>query len=280
MKLNPDRARGISNGVFLALFVLCYAGVFSTLVGQWTSNTMYSYGCAIPFISGYLVWRRSDELLATQQAADYVVGIPLTAAGLAMLVLGHLGAIAVVQEISLIVTMILAATGHARMAGALFNDVGPVIETAGLDRIRGYVGRAGAWPTWVHAARALGEANAAVYPRYVLTDWLAMAKRLCRVTSAGRIVADYDSQIAAPFRMPGGEAGIDMWPALDALANVPTLIVRGALSDLFSDATATEMVRRIKSAEYVAIPDAGHAPTLDEPEAIVAIDALLARIAP
>ncbi len=178
-----------------------------------------------------------------------------------------------------IVTMLLAATGHARLAGAVLNDVGPVIEAAGLDRIRGYVGRGGAYPTWVHAARGIAETNAAVFPRYNLTDWLAMAKRTYRLSSNGRIVQDYDKKIAEPFRLPGGEAGIDLWPAFDALADVPTLIVRGGLSDLLAPATVTEMTGRLRRATAVTVADVGHAPVLDESEAAAAIDALLAKIA-
>ena len=178
-----------------------------------------------------------------------------------------------------IVTMLLAATGHARLAGAVLNDVGPVIEAAGLDRIRGYVGRGGAYPTWIHAARGIAETNAAVFPHYDLTDWLAMAKRTYRLSSNGRIVQDYDKKIAEPFRLPGGEAGIDLWPAFDALADVPTLIVRGGLSDLLAPATVSDMAGRLRQATAVTVADVGHAPVLDEPEAVAAIDALLARIA-
>jgi pimeloyl-ACP methyl ester carboxylesterase len=178
-----------------------------------------------------------------------------------------------------IVTMMLAATGTAKLAGALLNDIGPVIEREGLDRIKNFVGRSVSWPTWVHAARALGEGNATVYPDYGLEDWLRMAKRLYRLTPAGRIVPDYDKNIAEPFRLPGGEAGVDLWTALDALRDVPTLIVRGALSDLFSDATAQAMVTRLTAASLVTVPDVGHAPTLDEPEAVAAINGWLAKIA-
>ena len=177
-----------------------------------------------------------------------------------------------------IVTMLLAATGHAKLAGAVLNDVGPVIEAAGLDRIKGYVGKTSSWPTWIHAARALGETNAVVYPKYKLEDWLAMAKRLYRLTRGGRIVPDYDKNIAEPFRLPGGEAGVDLWPALDAMRDVPTLIVRGAVSDVLSDATAVAMKGRLRAADYVTVAGAGHAPTLDEPDAVAAINALLARV--
>lgn len=178
-----------------------------------------------------------------------------------------------------IVTLLLAATGHARLAGVLLNDIGPVIDPEGLARIKAYVGKAASWPTWVHAARTLGETNAAIYPDYDLCDWLAMAKRLYKLTPGGRIVADYDKNIAEPFRIPGGEVGVDLWPTLDALADVPTLILRGAHSDLLSDATARMMLSKLDLAQYVTIPRVGHAPTLDEPEAIEAIDTLLARIA-
>ena len=177
-----------------------------------------------------------------------------------------------------IVTMLLAATGHARIAAALLNDVGPAIEPAGLDRIRGYVGRGGSYPTWIHAARGVADLHADVFPRYDLTDWLVMAKRLYRLSSSGWIVPDYDKKIAEPFRLPGGEAGIDLWPALDALANVPTLVVRGGRSDLLSAETANAMIARLKLASLVTVPDVGHAPVLDEVEARGAIDALLARV--
>jgi pimeloyl-ACP methyl ester carboxylesterase len=177
-----------------------------------------------------------------------------------------------------IVTMLLAATGHAKLAGVVLNDIGPVIEAGGLARIKSYVGKSVSSPTWVHAARALGESSIDIYPRYALDDWLRMAKRLYRLTAAGRIVPDYDKNIAEPFRLPGGEGGVDLWPALDALRDVPTLIVRGALSDLFSVSTADEMVARLSRATLLTVPDVGHAPTLDEPEAVAAIDALLARV--
>ncbi len=106
-----------------------------------------------------------------------------------------------------------------------------------------------------------------------------MAKRLCRLTRAGRVVFDYDMKIAEPFRLPGGEAGVDMWPALDALKPVPALLLRGDCSDLLSEASAEEMARRLPLLDRVTIAGVGHAPTLCEPESEAAIDRLLARVA-
>jgi len=164
-----------------------------------------------------------------------------------------------------IVTMLLAGLVPGRLAGALLNDVGPEIEPAGLARIRGYVGKPSTWPTWMHAARGVQEGNAAAYPDWGIEQWLAMAKRLYRVNSAGRIVLDYDMKIAEPFRLPGNEAGPDMWRALAALAGVPVLVVRGALSDILSARTAERMVATLPDATLVTVPEIGHAPMLDEP---------------
>ncbi len=175
-----------------------------------------------------------------------------------------------------IMTMIMAPTHRDRLAGVLLNDIGPTIEKAGLDRIKAYVGTGGSHQTWVHAARALAEAQAANFPDYKLEDWLAMAKRLYRHNSSGRIVLDYDMRIAEPFKMPGNEAGVDMWPVMAAFRDIPTLILRGEFSDVMSDATGQRMVREIgESAEYATIARVGHAPTLDEPQSIAAVDRLL-----
>lgn len=179
-----------------------------------------------------------------------------------------------------LLTMLLGGAGHARVAAALLNDIGPVIEPAGLDRIRGYVGRQSSWPTWLHAARAVAVNNADVYPDYELDQWIAMAKQLCRLTEKGRIVYDYDMKIAEPFRLPGGEAGVDLWPAFESLRGVPVTLVRGERSDILSDAVAREMEKRHPGLDYVEIPRVGHAPTLMEPRAIAAIDRLLDGIEP
>ncbi len=178
-----------------------------------------------------------------------------------------------------IVTMLLAGMLPARMAGALLNDVGPEIEATGLSRIRSYVGKPSTWPTWMHAARGVQESNAGAYPGWTIEQWLAMAKRLYRLNSAGRIVLDYDMKIAEPFRLPGGEAGPDMWRALAALAGVPVLVVRGQISDILSAAVADRMVAALPGAELVTVPGIGHAPMLDEPEVQPALTNWLARSA-
>lgn len=177
-----------------------------------------------------------------------------------------------------LITMLMAASGKDRIAGALLNDIGPELEARGLERIRSYVGRSQNWPTWLHAARFLAEAQADRYPDWEIDDWLVYAKRLCRLNANGRIVFDYDMRIAEPFKLPQGEAGFDLWPAFRALDGIPALVVHGARSDVLSAESVTKMQAALPSLESVTVPNVGHAPTLDEPEAQEAIDKLLMRV--
>ncbi len=187
--------------------------------------------------------------------------------------------VAVGTSLGGIITMLIAATHKEWLAGALLNDVGPVLDEGGLARIRSYVGVNQSHPTWVHAARALAEGNADVFPYYDLEQWLAMAKRLYRLNSGGRVVLDYDMKIAEPIRAMGSEAGVDMWPVMQAFQGIPTLLLRGERSDLLSQVTAQRMAREIgASVELTTVPNVGHAPALDEPESVAAIDRLLHRI--
>ncbi|MFM9935090.1 MAG: alpha/beta fold hydrolase [Novosphingobium sp.] len=191
--------------------------------------------------------------------------------------------VAVGTSLGGLMTMMLALKDPMRIAAAVLNDVGPEIEPAGLARIREYVGQGRSYETWVHAARALQEANRDIYPGYALPDWLRLAKRCMVIGSGGRIVFDYDMNIAEPFEAPEGPAppaetqNAAMWALFDALATRPLLVLRGAHSDILSAQVAARMAARSASVELVTIPGVGHAPTLDEPEAIAAIGRLLAR---
>ena len=213
-------------------------------------------------------------------AKDPMSYVPTTYVADVEMLLGELGIerfAAIGTSLGGIVTMLLAAAGPARLAGALLNDVGPEIEAAGLSRIRGYVGRGSAYPTWLHAARAVAEAQGDVYPDWGLEDWLAMAKRLHRLNLSGRVVLDYDMRIAEPFRVPGNEADADMWEALAALKGLPVMVSRGERSDVLGARTAARMAAEL-DAELVTVPRVGHAPTLCEPVLEPAIDRWLARV--
>jgi pimeloyl-ACP methyl ester carboxylesterase len=178
-----------------------------------------------------------------------------------------------------IVTMILAGFAPQRIAGAVLNDVGPSLETAGLDRIRSYVGQPLLFRDWDEAAEKLSARHAEAHPAYGRDEWRAYAKRVARETKRG-IEFDYDMAIAEPFMAMDDDAAaaVDAWPLVIGLIGKPVLILRGEQSDLFSAQTAERMRDTIPGAELATIPDVGHAPDLAEPQAVAAIDRLLERV--
>ena len=175
-----------------------------------------------------------------------------------------------------LMTMLIAQFAPDRVAGAVINDIGPVVDPQGIDNIRTYLGKGGSFPTWMHAARSLEQVHGESHPSFDTNDWITMAKRSMTVCNNGRIAFDYDMKIADPFNEADENAvPPDLWPGFEALANKPLLLVRGGLSTILSADTLAEMQRRAPDADTVVVPDAGHAPTLDEPEVRSAIEALL-----
>lgn len=215
-------------------------------------------------------------------AKDPMTYVPLTYVQDVVAMLGELGIgrfATIGTSLGGLVAMLLAAALPGRLVGAVLNDVGPELQTAGLERIRDYIGAGGSQPTWMHAARAFSELNAAIYPGYEIHDWLRLTKRTHRLTAEGRIVTDYDKQIAAPLRAPGGgDAAMDLWPVYRALGDVPLLILRGELSDILARSAGEKMVAELPRARLVEVPGVGHAPTMDEVEARAAIDAWVAEL--
>lgn len=179
-----------------------------------------------------------------------------------------------------IVTMIVAAMAGERIAAAILNDVGPDLSDVGLDRIRAYVGSGKSFTNWAEAAEEVADNQSRLPATWGADDWQRMARRLCRPSDDGSIHFDYDPTIAEPFRLATGRPDVDMWPLFDVLATHPVLVVRGELSELFTDETLQTMASRSPNVATVSVAGAGHAPELDEPEAVAAIDRFLAAVAP
>ncbi|WP_260925176.1 alpha/beta fold hydrolase [Novosphingobium sp. 9] len=165
-----------------------------------------------------------------------------------------------------------------KIAGAVLNDIGPAMELSGLERIREYVGQGRSFPTWVHAARGMEEVQSDAHPGQPLDFWIGLAKQRMTVSTGGRIVFDYDMKIAEPFASFDADTQPDLWPAFEALAGAPLLLLHGEKSDLLSAATLAKMQARIPAAQAMTVPRVGHAPTLDEPEVVAAITRLVEQV--
>ena len=207
---------------------------------------------------------------------------PLTYASDTLQLLDHLAipqAIFVGTSLGGLVTMAIAVTAPQRIAAAILNDVGPELTQEGLDRIRSYLGKDTRFASWEEAAGLLARNNKNLPEHFTREDWVRMAKRVCREEN-GEIRFDYDMAIVKPFETSGATPTIDMWPLFAALAQKPLLIVRGEKSDLLSSEAAAKMQAAAPTARFAVVPGVGHAPDLDEPEAVAAIDTFLETVAP
>jgi pimeloyl-ACP methyl ester carboxylesterase len=176
--------------------------------------------------------------------------------------------------------MLTLAAGHSRrMAAAILNDVGPEVDPAGIARILSYAGKGPPPSSWDEAAALAGSTNQAAFPDYGEADWAKVARRLFR-EEGGRIVADYDPAISVALAKPPPRFARPLaWLLFRRLARRrPTLLIRGALSDVMTDPIAQRMLRAAPRMEQAVVPGVGHAPSLAEPVALDAVTHFLARL--
>ena len=179
-----------------------------------------------------------------------------------------------------LITMTLAGQASKRVAAAILNDIGPEVSPEGLARIAAYSGQPVDTPTWAEAAAYARRINAVALPHYTDADWDAFARRVFREGADGSPVLDYDPDIAVPIRAAGARAlAPNLWPMFRALARRrPTLLIRGATSDLLSADIADRMKKAAPDMDYAEVPGVGHAPMLDETESKAAIFEFLAGV--
>ena len=177
-----------------------------------------------------------------------------------------------------LMTMITAAAAPQRLAGAVLNDIGPELDPAGLERIRGYAGAAKIATSWRAAAAMTRAINGPAFPTEESEAfWLGFARKLFRETSPGVIELDYDPAIARTVA-PESQDAANLWPFFEALTPIPTLIVRGAISDILMTSTLAEMQRRKPDLQTASVPDVGHAPFMTEPAAWEALRTFLTAV--
>jgi pimeloyl-ACP methyl ester carboxylesterase len=159
----------------------------------------------------------------------------------------------------------------------VLNDVGPELAPAGLARIGAYVGGGMLLTNWKAATMVCEAVNGAAFPDFGVDQWQAWARRACRERPDGRVEFMYDPAIAQGYADLGDTPQADLWPLWQLLGATPVLTVRGALSDLLTADTLAEMENRHTGPfASITVPRRGHAPLLDEPEALAAIKAFLA----
>ncbi len=212
-----------------------------------------------------------DKISSNYNPATYVADI---AALIKELELGSI--LFIGTSLGGLISMLISATTPEYVKGIIINDFAPEIQQSGLRRIQSYVGKAAPVQNWDEAVAQAKQFNGKELPDLSDENWLAFARNVYRNNAAGIPVLDYDPAISEPFTSHAGNAELaTLWPVYDALPQIPILLIRGELSDIVSSQCVAEMQRRRKNLQYAEIRGRGHAPLLNEPEALQAIDKLL-----
>jgi len=175
-----------------------------------------------------------------------------------------------------LMAMTMAATEPRRIAGVVLNDIGPEIDPTGLHRIASYVGRLPAVNNWNEATAQTKSVYGLALPGLTDDQWSDYARCGYREKDNGIPVPDVDPGIAEMFRRPPTRDP-DRWALFRRLATVPMLVIRGGMSDILSPDTLNRMIREKANLSHLTVGHRGHAPLLDEPQCLIAIDDFLMR---
>lgn len=175
-----------------------------------------------------------------------------------------------------LIAMKMSAMQPRRVAGVVLNDIGPEVDPAGLRRIAAYVGRLPAVSNWSEATAQTKSIYAHALPGLSDEQWLHYARCGYRENDSGIPVPDFDPRIAEVFNRPA-KSGSDLWTLFQRLLTVPMLVIRGGMSDILSSDTVERMIREKADLTHLTLPERGHAPLLDEPECLKAINDFLMR---
>ncbi|MGB3280254.1 MAG: alpha/beta hydrolase [Pseudorhodobacter sp.] len=172
-----------------------------------------------------------------------------------------------------LIAMVLAAMARDRLLGICFNDIGPEIHKPGLERIMDYVGRNPRVATHAALAEALPR-NMPGFANVPVSRWLEEAQLHYTLTPQGLRIT-YDPALRESFLAAFKGPEVDLWPLFDACAGLPLALIRGANSDLLSQACADEMRKRRPDMGFANVPDRAHIPFLDEAEAVAVLRSYL-----
>jgi pimeloyl-ACP methyl ester carboxylesterase len=174
------------------------------------------------------------------------------------------------------IAMIMGASQPVRLRGMVLNDIGPEVPTAGLQRLRSALNDRAPAASWAEAAFQAKSINQIAFPDYLDADWEAFARRTYVEDASARPVAAFDPAVLKGLNeMDLTAVPSDLWSHWKRLGSTPILAIRGALSDIISPQILDAMAARHPNLTPITIANRGHAPMLDEPAAVAAIDAFL-----
>lgn len=161
-----------------------------------------------------------------------------------------------------IIAMLLAVTRPSAIGCLVLNDIGPVIETAGLARIMGYAGKIPVPRDWAEANDVVREIFKRQFTALDDATWDALTRQLINEVD-GKPAAAYDPNVGkALSEVDIAKPVPTMWEHFESLLQTPLMVLRGENSDLLSAATVQEMQNRHPDMRAAVIRNEGHAPLL------------------
>ena len=176
-----------------------------------------------------------------------------------------------------LIGLALASLPNSPIKKLVLNDIGPALSFEAIQRIGSYVGQPLSFATVEEGSAYIDVISASFGPR-TPEQWARLSEPMFRPDGAGRFKLHYDPALAIPFKAvtpqiaAAGEA--QLWAAYDAI-KCPTLLLRGAQSDLLSPETAKAMTERGPHAGLVQFEGVGHAPMLIQPDQISVVQEFL-----
>lgn len=179
-----------------------------------------------------------------------------------------------------LITMTLAMRHLHLIGAAVLNDVGPALSPRGLQRIAGYAGKVEPIASWEDAAAQIRAINEVAFPDNSADDWFKWARRAFSETAPGQFSMRYDPDIGIAIR--DGAVKPSSLLARFAFRRLgrrrPTLLIRGALSDLVEPEQVALMRASAPAMLYAEVPNVGHAPMMTEPAAQQALRDFLGSV--
>ena len=165
-----------------------------------------------------------------------------------------------------LIGMMLAADPNTPVTKLVLNEMGPVVSKASLERIASYVGLAPTFPD-LDAAEKYVRTVSAPFGPHSDAEWRFLTEVVVRRQDDGSYRMHYDPRLAEAFRAQMPDKDLELWPVYESV-RCPTLVLRGAQSDLLARETCERMAACGPKARVVEVKGVGHAPTLQHADQI------------
>src|SRR5215510_957640 len=255
--------------------VVCLPGLARTAADFHPLATALAADPASPRLVLALDYRGHGQSQYDRNHNHYTIRVALADLSAVLAALEITSATVVGTSFGGILAMMLAALPPVAVSGVILNDIGPVLEPAGLMRIKNYVGKLPTARNSKEGAEILRWLFEAQFTKLSPDDWMAFAQRTWR-EDHGALVPTHDPKLARVLRGMSLERIPTLWDQFDALARIPLMVIRGANSDMLASTTLNAMLARRDHLEVIIVPDQGHAPLLAETKVISRIAAFVA----